>query len=329
MTSAEARPLIVAGERTVPTITAEAAMVFDDTSGITLTAVNADQERPMASVTKIMTAYVVVRHGNLADLVVISGNAAAVGEAEIGLFPEEVWSVEELLTAIMVRSANDAAVALAEHIGGSVEGFADLMNLEAQRLGLSHSRFVNPHGLDAEGHYTSARDLVTLTHAALEEPVIARLARTKVAKFRDDPEGKTRRAVNTNALLGAYPGVVGFKTGFTGDAGRVLVTVVEEGDRRLIAVVMGSDDHFADSRALIDWGLATFGLRDRLLSMSVPEQGGGATTSALVGVAKWVRDMPDMATGLDRTSNMADTVLGRRIGGWLRAGLPQAFGGGV
>ncbi len=147
-------PLTAADSGDAPELSAVSWIVYDDTNDVVLTEHLADQEQPMASVTKLMTALVVVDNAAINEFVLISPTAAATGEAEIGVVPGELWTVHDLLAAIMVRSGNDAAVALAEHVGGSVAGFAAMMNAKAAELGLEHSHFVNPHGLDAEGHYS-------------------------------------------------------------------------------------------------------------------------------------------------------------------------------
>lgn len=312
-----------------PEVTAEAWIVYDVDAELVLGSRRADEERPMASVTKIMTALVVMEHADLDELVRISEGAAGTGEAEIGLVSGERWSVRDLVAAVIVRSGNDAAVALAEHVGGSVEGFAELMNQTAAELGLEHSHFVNPHGLDEDGHYTSAADLLTMARLALEDPYLARLARTKLITFRPDPSGAERRAQNTNQLLGAYPGVVGLKTGFTGKAGKVLVSALERDDRTLIAVVMGSEDHFADSRELLEWGYALPTLESRFLAPLVEEQGGGAAPPVPLDSATRLRlsvpqHLPD---GQWSVTPFRASPLGRSIETWLRSAMPVALGG--
>lgn len=321
-------PLVVRPE--LPRVTAEAFHVVDAQTGAVLATRGATTSRPMASVTKLMTAVVVRQYAELDELVVISQAAVAVGEAEIDLVAGEVWTVRELLSAIMVRSANDAAYALAEHVGGSIEGFAALMNQTAFELDLQDSHFVNPHGLDHPEHYTSARDLVTLAQVAMEDPVIARLAMTKVVVFRDDPSGVPRRAINTNRLLNAYPGVVGLKTGFTNRAGRVLVSVTRSGGRNIVIAVMGSEDHFADTRELIEYALSTDGLFDRLAAGLVEGQGGGG---AVVGFPLRADERARIASlapldpGLSATSDLIDTKLGGEIASWMRQRLPAVLGG--
>jgi D-alanyl-D-alanine carboxypeptidase len=311
-------------------LTAEAWIVYDVDADLVLASERADEERPMASVTKIMTALVVIENADLDEKVRISESAAATGEAEIGLVPGERWAVRDLLAAVMVRSGNDAAVALAEYVGGSVEGFADLMNEKAAALGLEHTHFVNPHGLDDEGHYTSAADLLVMARLALADPYLARLARTKLITFRPDPSGVARRARNTNRLLGAYPGVVGLKTGFTGLAGKVLVSALERNDRTLLAVVMGSEDHFRDSRELLDWAYSLPTLEARFLAPLVAEQGGGGPTPGVrLDRATRLRlsvpqDLPD---GQWAVTPFRASPLGREIEAWLRGALPVTLGG--
>jgi D-alanyl-D-alanine carboxypeptidase len=303
-------------------------ILYDDTNGVVLSERGADEERPMASVTKVMTALVVREHTELDDVVLISTTAAATGEAEIGIHPGELWTVQDLLAAAMVRSGNDAAVALAEYVGGSVEEFVVLMNAKAAALGLEHTRFANPHGLDDEGHYSSARDLLVIAQTALQDPAISRLARTKVVKFRDDPEGVPRRAENTNVLLGAYPGVIGMKTGYTSDAGRVLIATAEQDGRRLISVVMGSEDHFADTRELLDWGFDTFGLVDRWHALTLePFGGGGAPAPSPELSSETERRLRALPPLPESQTNRLMTPLEKTISEVLRSALPITLGG--
>lgn len=311
----------------LPEPEAEAWLVYDVTNEVLLAAENIDERRPMASVTKLMTIVVALEHGSLDDLVTVSERAAAVGEAEIGLVPGERWTLRELLTAIMVRSGNDAAVAIAEHIGGSVEGFSDLMNAKAAELGMTESSFANPHGLDARDHYTSARDLLTLARVAIEDPVIRRMARTRAVLFRPDPEtGAERSARNTNRLLGRFPGVDGMKTGYTSQAGLVLVTSASSGGREFIAVVMGSPDHFADTRTLLDFAYATFGPADRMRAPVVESE--SLSRSPLTPSERRrllaIPPLPaEVGPGLDLTA----TPGADDIRSWLAERLPAALGG--
>ena len=314
----------------LPTLTAESWALYDADAGVFLASHEADIERPMASVTKIMTVLVVRDHTELDETLRITEFAAATGEAEIGIAPGEIWSVEDLLIAVMVRSGNDAAVALAEYVGGSVEGFAEMMNAKAADLGLEHSHFVNPHGLDADGHYTTANDLVLMGAELLKDPVLAQMARTRFARFWPDPAGIDRKARSTNKLLGVFPGVIGLKTGFTNKAGRVLVSAFEHQGRTLIGVVMKSEDHFADSRELLDWGAHTLTLQDAFLAPLLEDQGGGGQ-AASVRLTPFERarlgGVADLADGSFALTDPTASGLAGRIETWLRSQLPVTLGG--
>lgn len=244
-----------------PVVSAPSWILFDADASVVLASQAPDDERSMASTTKIMTALVALKYGDLDDRVVVSERAAAVGESEIGLVPGEEFPLSMLLTAIVVRSANDAAMAVAEHVGGSVEGFADMMNDEAAELGLTHSHFANPHGLDEEGHYSSARDLLTIGLAVMDYPEFREMATTREAVFPDAPDGTRRVATATNRLLDTYAGMIGVKTGYTNKADLVLVGAAERENRTLFSVVMGSTGaggHFVDTAILLDFGFDRF-----------------------------------------------------------------------
>ncbi len=246
-----------------PDVSARSWILFDDTNGVVLGSKDPEAERPMASTTKIMTALVALRRGDPEALVTVSKHAADAGESEIGLVPGEQFPLGLLITTALVRSANDAAMAVAEGVGGDEARFVEMMNAEAADLGLRHTHFVNPHGLDAKGHYTSAADLLTMTRAAMEMPAFADAVRTSQLSFPADPQGNERVAKTTNRLLVDYEGAIGVKTGYTSRAGLVLVAAAERNGRRLYAVVMGSegaDAHFKDATALLDYGFSAFGV---------------------------------------------------------------------
>lgn len=243
-----------------PSVSASAWILYDETHDRVLAEQDADERRAMASTTKLMTALVAMDRTELDEVVAISEEAAGTGEAEIDLFAGEEWTVRELVTAMLVKSANDAAVALAEHVGGDVAGFVSLMNAEAAEMGLDDTRFANPHGLDEPGHYSSARDLLELGRRAVQDPFLAEIINTRVATLPSDPNGTERVARTTNELIGTFEGAFGVKTGFTDDAGRVLVAGAEREGRRIFAVVMGSEDHFADAAALLSYGFRSFGM---------------------------------------------------------------------
>lgn len=299
-----------------PSVQAEAYILYDEAADAVLLQQNADEQRAMASVTKLMTALVATERLQPDASTVVSATAAGVGESEIGLVAGERWNIRDLLAAMLVRSANDAAVAIAEAAGGSVDAFVRLMNGKAVELGMTNTHFANPHGLDAEDHYSTAADLVILARAAIDDPLVSRLARTHVVRFLPDPEtGKQRRAVNTNHLLGAYPGTVGLKTGFTSDAGKVLVGAAARGRHRLFTVVMGSEDHFDDTRRLLNYGFSSFGPADRFLGGLAGEEGGGPTPG--IQVAPWlsarIAAMPPLDDGRWAMSDLASLPLGEAL----------------
>ncbi|MFP3913679.1 MAG: D-alanyl-D-alanine carboxypeptidase family protein [Actinomycetota bacterium] len=244
-----------------PTVSAGSWVLYDADAEMTLASHLADEERPMASTTKLMTAILTMKYGDLGDTVTVSGRAADVGEAEVGLVKGEQLPLRLLLTALVIRSANDAAVAVAEHISGSVEEFVELMNAEAEAMGLEHTHFDNPHGLDGESHYSSANDLLQMGLTAMAYPEFRQMAATIETEFPDAPDGTERALHSTNLMLETYPGTIGVKTGYTGQAGLVLVAGAAREGRTLFAVVMGSEGqraHFSDAETLLDWGFSHY-----------------------------------------------------------------------
>ena len=240
-----------------PRISAPSWVLFDESADWLIAAHDPDARRPLASTTKMVTALVAVERSTLDELVTVSESAAEAGEAEIGLVAGESIRMGDLVSAILIRSANDAAEAIAEHVGGSVEGFAELMNEKAAELGLTNSHFVNPHGLDAPEHYSSAADLLEVARALLANPQLAAMVRSTSIDFPTAPDGTLRGGSSTNSLLETYPGAIGVKTGFTLQASLVLASAAERDGRRLLVVVMGSEGgggHFADAAALLDYG---------------------------------------------------------------------------
>ena len=243
-----------------PAVTATSWILYDATFGKVLAEEAADEPVAIASTTKIMTALLVIEQTRPDDLVAVSQRAAGIGGSRIGLIAEEApWKVEEMLAALMLRSANDAAIALAEHVGGSVEGFGDLMNRRASEMGLTNSQFVNPHGLDHRDHYSTARDLLNLSLAAMELPRFFDVVQARSVNLPTTPAGEPRVALNRNDLVIGYPGALGIKTGFTNQALQTLAAAAERKGRRIYAVVLGSTQHFEDAAELLDYGFAEFG----------------------------------------------------------------------
>jgi D-alanyl-D-alanine carboxypeptidase (penicillin-binding protein 5/6) len=221
------------------------------------------QERPIASLTKIMTAYLVLSRVSANDVVSVSENAASgrvVGISGLGLVAGERIRVHELLYALLLQSANDAAVALAEHVSGSVDAFVAAMNRTAERLGMNRTRFASPNGLDDTGSST-ARDLARLTRAAYRLPGFDDIVATRFHTIAS-PRGDPRIVQNRNALLWLYEGATGVKTGFTSAAGFCIVATADRGDERLLAVVLGEpQEAFSDAAALLDHGFVAFDRR--------------------------------------------------------------------
>lgn len=240
-----------------PEVSAASAVLVDLDSGEVLYERAARRRRPIASTTKIMTALLVLESATPFDEVIASDQAASQEGAELGLEPGERIRVQELLYALMLQSANDAAVSLAEHVGGSVEAFVEQMNERARTLGLADTRFASPNGLDDSG-YSTAQDLAAITVAAFESSTFGE---TVEARFRTvpAPEGPARRIQNRNALLWLYPGALGVKTGYTAAAGFCLVAAAERDGLRLGTVVLGSPrEPFSDAAALLNFGFAAY-----------------------------------------------------------------------
>jgi D-alanyl-D-alanine carboxypeptidase (penicillin-binding protein 5/6) len=290
-----------------PVLSAPSGALVDLESGRILYATGGTTRRPIASTTKIMTALLVLRSAELRDVVTVSSLAAAQGGASLDLQSGERIPVHDLLYALMLQSANDAAVALAEHVAGSTEDFVDRMNRRARAMGLRDTRFRSPNGLDDRG-YSTALDLARITVRALRDPVLARIARTKFYRV-PSPDRATRRLQNRNALLWLYPGAFGVKSGFTSAAGSCLVAAAERSELRLVSVVLGAPaEAFSDAATLLDWGFSTFELRRvviqgerfepvRVGSREVPLQAAG-TVKVLVRRGVAVNRTVELDTGL-------------------------------
>lgn len=242
-----------------PPVSALSWIVYDAKADWVIASFDAHARRPPASTTKMMTALVASEHVTMDELVTVSQIAADVGEAEVGLVPGEQVPAGDLFRAMLIRSANDAAMAVAEHVGGSIAGFSSMMNEKAAEMGMTESNFVNPHGLDEPDHYSSAADLLAIEKGLLSNPDLSAIVRSRSFTFPSAPDGTVRGGDSTNHLLTRYQGAIGVKTGFTFEAGLVLAGAAERGDRILMTVVMGSEGeggHFVDAAALLDYGFA-------------------------------------------------------------------------
>jgi serine-type D-Ala-D-Ala carboxypeptidase (penicillin-binding protein 5/6) len=245
-----------------PEVAAGAWALADLRSGEFLTGEDASARLPMASTTKIMAALVTLEGGKLGEEVTVSPRAAAFATpaySNVGLVAGDTLSVRELLMATMISSGDDAAYALAEHLGGEdgVEGFVGEMNREAERLGLADTRFENPVGFDARGHHTSARDLARMTRLAMRYPEFREMVATEYASI-FTPYRKIPLA-NTNELLFSYPPATGVKTGTTPAAGETLVSSATVGDEAYVCVVLDAgEDRFAASVRALEHGFAAY-----------------------------------------------------------------------
>ena len=235
------------------------ALIFDRASGRILYEKNGNKQTPMASTTKIMTAIVVLENANLKDVVTIDSKAAGIGGSRLGLSKNDKITVNDLLYGLLLRSGNDAAIALANYVGGSVSGFADMMNKKAEEMGLKNSHFIVPHGLDNDGHYTTAYELAKMADYALKIDKFKEIVSTKSTTI--NINGYPKSINNTNQLLGSVSGVYGVKTGFTNGAGRCLVSSCKRDNLDIITVVIGANttkERTSDTIKLIEYANERF-----------------------------------------------------------------------
>ncbi len=248
-----ASPLPVLGSSvSYPEFSAQGIIALDITSGTSLYEKNPDLALLPASTTKIMTALVALKHYPLNQTLRVGKEAFIDGQKMNLVFGEEI-SVENLLYGLLMSSANDAAEVLAANYPNGREEFVKAMNKEAQALSLKNTNFTNPTGLDERGHYSTARDLVRLSEVAMRGAFFSEIVGTK-EKVVSSVDGKIKHSLtNINALLGNVEGVKGVKTGWTENARENLVTFIERDGRRILIALLGSQDRFAETRALIDW----------------------------------------------------------------------------
>lgn len=252
------------GFELVPALSAKSAVLIEAGSREILAQKNSDERMGEASTTKIMTALVAAERLSEQRIVEIPKEAVGIEGSSVYLEEGELLSVKELLLAMLLESANDAAAALAIAAGGSIEGFAGLMNEKAKALGLKNTNFVNPHGLYHPQHYTTAYDLAVITAEALSSPLLRNIFATKKATvskgiFKENPRGEgVRYLVNHNKMLSLYEGSIGVKTGFTKKTGRCLVSAAEKNGMTLIAVTLNASDDWNDHEKLLDYGFANY-----------------------------------------------------------------------
>ena len=233
-------------------LSARSAIVVDGQTGRVICEKNADQQSLIASTTKIMTALIVCEQCNVLDRMTIPKEAVGVEGSSMYLQEGEVLTIQELLYGMMLSSGNDAATALAIYCGGTLEGFAQMMNDKARILGMHNSHFVNPHGLDAQGHYSTARDLALLAEYAMKNAIFAQTVGTKTVRVTN------RSLQNHNKLLWTFPEADGVKTGYTKAAGRILVSSATRNGRRVICVTIDDPNDWQDHKVLLEDALCRY-----------------------------------------------------------------------
>lgn len=258
-------------ELTPPQINASSALLIDEESGRIILEKDSRKRRPIASLTKLMSAVIILENGNLEDMVRVSKRAAATRGSSMGLRSGQRISLKDLLLGMLVKSANDAAVAAAEHLSGDEDGFVREMNRKALSLGLQDTHFSNCHGFDHPIHYSTAYDMAILSQYAMSLPFIADCVKNeKVAVWL---EGFHRPSVwrNSNRLLSFYLGADGIKTGYTQEAGKCLVGSASRGGRRLIAVLLNDNERWHDACELFEYGFS-FLWKERIQNLRPPEE---------------------------------------------------------
>ena len=244
-------------------ISSPSAVVICNESGRILYNKNAKEKRKMASLTKMMTAILLVENCEMNEQITIDKRACYIGGSEAGIKPNDTITAENLLYGMLLPSGNDCAMAIGYHIGGSIENFAAMMNKKAKELGLEDTNFENPHGLDSENHYTSAYSMALISRYALSYKKIRDVVATKEATV--NLGSFTKQLRNTNSLLRTYDKADGGKTGFTNGANRCLVASASENNLKLIAVVLGSETssmRFNDAKAILEDTFSKYKLYD-------------------------------------------------------------------
>lgn len=247
-----------AQSQSLPRVTADSAVLIEWETGAIIYGKEAFKPRHPASLTKIVTAAVVVDEGYLGDVVEVSSNAASTPGSSMGIRAGYRFILGDLLKGLLLCSGNDAAVAIAEHMSGSEEAFAGLMNMAAIKAGAFNSTFRNPHGLTETGHMTTAYDMALIARYALSKPAIADIVSTREITVQRLDANAKMELFNTNKLLWDFPGADGVKTGTTDVAGKCLIASATRSAMKLICVILHSDDRWGDASRLLEWGFSNF-----------------------------------------------------------------------
>lgn len=258
-------------------VSARAAILIEAETGSVIWSKNSDQRLPMASTTKIMTALVALENCDVSEVVQVAEEATGIEGSSVYLYPNEKLTMEELLYAMLLESANDAAAAIAIEIGGDIDTFSEMMNKKARQLGLENTNFTNPHGLDDTEHYTTAHELAIIAAEAMKNPAFKTIVSTyKKTIPLNDTEG-VRLLINHNKLLKAYEGSCGIKTGYTKKSGRCLVSSAERDGVNLIAVTLNAPNDWSDHKQMLDFGFSLYESR------TLCESGGFSYTMPVIG----------------------------------------------
>lgn len=303
-------------------LSAQSSVLMDAASGRVLAGENEDVRRGMASTTKIMTAIVAIENGNPEDIVTVSPAAAAVEGSSMWLKAGEKITLESLLYGLMLNSGNDAATAIAEHIGKDVDGFAKMMNDKAKQLGLKDTSFANPHGLDNENHYTTAYELGLITCYALQNEKFCEIVNTKRKTIEGLENGMTRTLKNHNKMLTLYDSADGVKTGFTKKCGRCLVSSATRDGLRLVAVTLNAPDDWNDHAQMLNYGFSKYKSKTLLKKNSyvktISVKGGtkkevGAYIPRDISIAVSDKEVPKIKIDVPDVCS-APVVIGERVG---------------
>ena len=269
----------------LPSVSAQSAILINAEDETVYFEKSADQALGMASTTKLMTALVVAEHSSPEDIVTVSSEAVGIEGSSIYLIQGEKLTVEELLYALLLSSANDAATALAIFVGGSVDAFSQMMNERAAQMSLNQTHFTNPHGLYHEDHYTTARDLAIIAKEVLDVPLLRKIVATERYTIPHDGVPDRRLLLNHNKLLRTYDGAIGMKTGFTKKTGRTLVSAAERNGITLIAVTLNAPSDWQDHTNMFDYGFEnykTITIPIGGFSYSIPVTGGDQESVNLI-----------------------------------------------
>ncbi len=286
----------VAQSRSVPSVSAQSAILIEAESGTVVYSHQADTPLPMASTTKIATAITALSLADPKTQITVDESAVGTEGSSIYLTAGEVLTLEQLLYALLLESANDAAVAIAVGISGSVEAFAEQMNRMAASVGSEQTHFTNPHGLDDAEHFTTAYELAMLTRHAMQNELFCTIVATRKTTVPHMGEDGVRLLVNHNKLLRLYEGCIGVKTGFTKRSGRCLVSAAERDGVRLIAVTLNAPNDWDDHTAMLNYGFTRFRsvtlCRAEECCFSMPVTGGSSQSVLICNTEEITKTLP-------------------------------------